>query len=286
MDEQDVRIRLLLVDDEDEFLAATSRVLARRGIEVLVARGGEEALDRLQQEEVDVVVLDMKMPGMDGATTFDGIRRIWPDLPVIILTGHDSIPEAFEMTRKGLFDYLLKPCSIEALTLTIHEAVVEMPAGGAGEEQEEIVAPHSSEQVRVLLVDDEVELLHTLKKVLTRRAMDVHVAKDGKEALALLEDTPIDVVVLDVKMAGMDGLEVLKRIKAGPVNREVILLTGHPSVENAMSGMKLGALEYQIKPPDMARLTQSICKANHLRKEKLAREQQETIQDILRRHPD
>ena len=147
MDEQDVRIRLLLVDDEDEFLAATSRVLARRGIEVLVARGGEEALDRLQQEEVDVVVLDMKMPGMDG-------------------------------------------------------------------------------------------------------------------------------------------LEVLKRIKAGPVNREVILLTGHPSVENAMSGMKLGALEYQIKPPDMARLTQSICKANHLRKEKLAREQQETIQDILRRHPD
>ena len=141
-------------------------------------------------------------------------------------------------------------------------------------------------KIRLLLVDDEPLLLDSLKKVLTRRAMEVFTAENGDQALNLLQDTPIDVVVLDIKMPGMDGLDVLRRIKAGSVNREVILLTGHPTVETAMTGMKQGAFEYMMKPPDIAQLAELIRKAYQLRREKLAKEQQKTIQDILRRYPD
>ena len=86
-------------------------------------------------------------------------------------------------------------------------------------------------------------------------------------------------------MPGMDGLDVLRRVKAGSVNREVILLTGHPTVETAMAGMKQGAFDYMTKPPDITKLAELIHKAYQLRMEKLAKEQQRTIQDIIRRYP-
>jgi len=79
---------------------------------------------------------------------------------------------------------------------------------------------------------------------------------------------------------------VLCRIKADSVNREVILLTGHPTVETAMAGMRQGAFEYIIKPPDITQLVELIRRAYQLRREKHGREQQKTIQDILRRYPD
>ena len=141
-------------------------------------------------------------------------------------------------------------------------------------------------KVRLLLVDDEEAFLTSVSRVLNRRNIEVFTACGGKEAFEILRRQEVDVVVLDIKMPGMDGLDVLRRVKAGPVNREVILLTGHPTVETAMAGMKQGAFEYMIKPPDITRLAELIHKAYQLRMEKLAREQQETIQDILRRYPD
>ena len=285
MDKRNVKVRLLLVDDEEAFLTSVSRVLNRRNIEVFTACGGKEAFEILRRQEVDVVVLDMKMPGMDGAEVFGEMKHTWPDMPVIILTGHESLSEACQMTKEGVFDYLMKPCDIDALAQKIYEAVEKRAGMDAAKEDGE-VASNRGETARVLLVDDERPFLDALKKVLTRRAMEVFTAENGDEALNLLKDTHVDVVVLDIKMPGMDGLDVLRRVKAGPVNREVILLTGHPTVETAMAGMKQGAFEYMIKPPDITRLAELIHKAYQLRMEKLAREQQETIQDILRRYPD
>ncbi|HBR05803.1 MAG TPA: two-component system response regulator, partial [Desulfovibrio sp.] len=99
--------------------------------------------------------------------------------------------------------------------------------------------------VSVLLVDDEAPFLETLRKRLTRRGLAVETAGDGAAALAALErGVCVDVVVLDVKMPGLSGLDVLQKIKTLHPLVEVVLLTGHATLEGAVDGMRLGAFDY------------------------------------------
>lgn len=102
----------------------------------------------------------------------------------------------------------------------------------------------------VLIVDDESDFLRTFSKRLARRQVDAATADSGEEALAFLEATPVDVVVMDVRMPGMDGLAVLKEIKRRWPGIEVIMLSGHADGETAMQGMTLGAFDYLLKPTD------------------------------------
>jgi DNA-binding NtrC family response regulator len=107
-------------------------------------------------------------------------------------------------------------------------------------------------KAKVLLVDDEAPFVEALAKRLDKRGLEVVLAYSASEALQKLAEVGhIDVVVLDVKMPGMDGIEALKHIKASYPLVEVIMLTGHATVETAIDGMKLGALDYLMKPCDM-----------------------------------
>ncbi len=107
------------------------------------------------------------------------------------------------------------------------------------------------EPFSVLLVDDEPDFLRTIIKRLTKRGIQATGATSGEEALAALTSEPRDVVVLDVKMPGMDGLSLLRRIKTAWPETEVIMLTGHASIETAMEGMSCGAMDYLMKPADL-----------------------------------
>ena len=105
---------------------------------------------------------------------------------------------------------------------------------------------------KVLLVDDEAPFVEALTKRLTKRELTVVIAFSGAEALEKLErDTHIDAVILDVKMPGMDGIETLRAIKAKYPLIEVVMLTGHATVDSAIEGMKIGALDYLMKPCDL-----------------------------------
>lgn len=108
---------------------------------------------------------------------------------------------------------------------------------------------------RVLLVDDEKDFVEMLSLRLQEAGEKVSAAYSGKECLDSLEDAHIDVVVLDIKMPGMDGIETLREIKKRFPLVEVILLTGHGSTETAVEGMKLGAFDYLMKPADFDDLT-------------------------------
>jgi DNA-binding NtrC family response regulator len=117
-------------------------------------------------------------------------------------------------------------------------------------------------RTKVLLVDDEAPFVEALAKRLTKRELTVVTAFSGAEALEKLEKEPhIDVVVLDVKMPGMDGIETLKAIKAKYALVEVIMLTGHATVESAIEGMKMGALDYLMKPCDLDVLMAKVAEA-------------------------
>jgi DNA-binding NtrC family response regulator len=106
----------------------------------------------------------------------------------------------------------------------------------------------------VLLVDDEVEFLETLVKRLKRRNLAAAGVNSGEEAIRVLKEKPVDIVVLDVKMPGMDGLETLREIKKQCPLIEVIMLTGHANMEVAIEGMELGAFDYMMKPMDIDEL--------------------------------
>jgi len=102
--------------------------------------------------------------------------------------------------------------------------------------------------VSVLLVDDEAEFVETLTKRMNKRNVSASAVKSGEAALEFLEKHPADVVVLDVKMPGMDGIQTLRSIKERHPLIEVIMLTGHANVEVAIQGMELGAFDYLMKP--------------------------------------
>lgn len=133
------------------------------------------------------------------------------------------------------------------------------------------------ENFSVLLVDDEEDFLNTIIKRLSKRGIDAKGATRGEEALALLAEEPRDVVVLDVKMPGMSGLEVLKYIKTKWPTTEVIMLTGHASVDAAMEGMDCGAFDYLMKPADLEDLLYKLEDA--YRKKMLADGQQSQDSD-------
>jgi DNA-binding NtrC family response regulator len=120
---------------------------------------------------------------------------------------------------------------------------------------------------RVLAVDDEADFIETLVKRFTYRKIPVTAAGSGPEALALLERDPAyDVVILDMRMPGMDGITVLKELKKRHPLLEVIMLTGHASVEAGMQGMSLGAYDYVLKPVDFGELLEKARKASERKK--------------------
>ncbi|OQX21745.1 MAG: two-component system response regulator [Desulfobacteraceae bacterium IS3] len=114
----------------------------------------------------------------------------------------------------------------------------------------------------VLLVDDEVPFVEAMTKRLTRRDLTIFSAFSGEEALERLkENAAVEVVILDVKMPGMDGIEALRRIKSEYPLTEVIMLTGHATVETGIEGMKVGAFDYLMKPCDMDQLISKVGEA-------------------------
>jgi DNA-binding NtrC family response regulator len=115
--------KILLVDDEVPFVETMTKRLTRREIEVIPAYSGDEALKKLKEHtDVEVVVLDVKMPGMDGIETLREIKRQFPLVEVIMLTGHATVESAIEGLKMGAFDYLMKPSEIETLVSKVTEA--------------------------------------------------------------------------------------------------------------------------------------------------------------------
>jgi len=117
------KIKLLLVDDEVPFVETMSKRLKKRDFDVNTAHSGLDAMKVLENnDKIEVVVLDVKMPGMDGIDTLREIKKIYPLTEVVMLTGHATVESAIEGMRFGAFDYLMKPCDIDQLVFKVTQA--------------------------------------------------------------------------------------------------------------------------------------------------------------------
>jgi len=275
MDKQD-KIRLLLVDDELEFLDVTTKALTRRGFIVGMAQDGETALRIMSRQPYDVIVSDVKMPGIDGVDLFRQIHQLYPHIPTILLTGHGTVQQAFETSRDGVFEYLGKPCDIEVIADAVRRA-------HAGREEQAQPAEQEGEDspVRLLLVDDELELLDSLAKALRHRGIEVTTADGGEQALQRIAEQTFDVALIDAKMPGIDGLALLRLIKNAQPLTEVLVLTGHPSMGMAVEGLKGGAVDFLMKPQSPDVLASKVREAWRMRKVRLRLQQEQLAKRVL-----
>jgi DNA-binding NtrC family response regulator len=282
MNNRSEKVRLLLVDDEAEFLEATAAALSRRGFEVAVAPDGRVALLCLATESFDVVVLDVKMPGVDGVEIFHRIAEQLPQLPVIMLTGHGTVRQAFETSRDGVYDYLTKPCDVDTLARIAREAAASRSFGAYRGSD----ARDAPQEIRVLLVDDDEELLEALVPALKRRKILASTATNAASALKLVERHHIDVAVVDIRMPGLNGLELLRRIGKVKPCVEVILLTGQPTMRRMVEAVHERAFAFLVKPQPVDALAAKIREAFHHRERRARETHERWVKKVLADRPD
>ena len=193
-----------------------------------------------------MAILDLKMEDMDGIEVLKIFKKMDPDMPVIMLTGHGSEKAAREGMELGAFDYLTKPCDLEELVEKIEEA-------------DPIRRGLSHGTISMcFLWTMKVEFLDTLVKRMTKEEREAHGCQERRGSPCVPGKNPVDVVVLDVRMPGMDGIETLRELKRLYPLVEVIMLTGHASMEVAIEGMELGAFDYLMKPVEIDELLYKI----------------------------
>jgi DNA-binding response OmpR family regulator len=181
-------IKVLMVDDEEQFRATTKKLLNRRGFETILAGSGEEAVDKLG-ENPDIVILDIKMPGMDGHEALKEIKSRVPDVPVIMLTGHGTMPSAREALIEGAFDYLSKPCDIDILAAKITDAYQQMKAAGVAEEKRVMDVMVPLEDYTTMKGNRTIgEAILKLKESFTSKVSTSRIMETGHRSILILDE--------------------------------------------------------------------------------------------------
>jgi len=243
--------RILIVDDVSENLHVLMNVL-RDDYAVLAATSGEKALElAARTPSPDLVLLDIKMPGMDGYEVLRNLRGnpATADIPVIFVTALSEIADEATGLKLGAADYILKPVNPDLLKVRVHTQLElrryrrrpEMPTGNQDGRQS------------LLIVDDVPENIHELAESL-KDEYRIMVANNGQRALELVHGAmPPDLVLLDVLMPEMDGYEVCRRIKATPEGTRipVIFVTVVDTTVEKVKGFSIGAADYITKPFDI-----------------------------------
>jgi len=288
------KIKVLLVDDEEDYVRTMAERMEMRDVSSRVALNGSEALQMVEDETPDVMVLDLRMPGIDGMEVLEQVKKEHPNVQVVILTGHGSDKEEKEARRLGAFQYLQKPADTNQILSVIRSAwtkslqatvdfvkeskqefdrsaqAAAFAEGGAPEMAREVMrtekpsqsavdSPETSTRaLKVLLVDDEEDLVRTMAERMEMRDLGSDVALNGQQALDMLEEDVPDVMVLDLRMPGLDGMEVLRRVKETYPQIAVVIMTGHGSDKDEEEAHRLGAFDYLRKPVDMNHLMEVV----------------------------
>ena len=233
--------RVLIIDDDDEFRHVVRTQLKNAGYEVFDARDAGSALHIARTARPDVITVDLLMPGMDGWAFIDTLRNE-PDLaaiPVIVVSG---------------------AADAKMSALPIDVSVV---AKGEGQERllrEISLALAGRRGARILVAEDDADLRGVLTTSMVRNGHHVIAARDGAEALALLEREPVDLIVLDLVMPNIDGFEVLARLKEAGKDGSipVIVVTGTDRAASELRALRLGANVYLTKPIEAMALTEEV----------------------------
>ncbi|MDY6912489.1 MAG: response regulator [Chloroflexota bacterium] len=252
------RKAILVVDDEDHIRNVVARVLKDEGYDVVDAANGNEALFQISQIRIDAVILDIRMPGMSGLEVLHKISRDYPDIKVIMLTGNADREAVSTAKAAGVTDFLAKPVKLDRLIETVRKAVERQVEFDTTEEDRTSTEPKGG---KVLVVDDEDHIRNVIARALRGEEYDISCAINGEDALQQISQQLFDTVLLDVRMPGINGFEVLNKIKIDHPDTNVIMLTGNADAESVQKAIAGGAFAYLSKPVKLDKLIATVAQA-------------------------
>jgi CheY-like chemotaxis protein len=228
-------VRVLVVDDEPDTCANLSDILTDLGYLVDCAYDGLAALELVRGGHYDVVLLDLRMPGMDGLTLYREIKKVRPGSVAILVTAYAGGTTSEEALEAGAWQVLAKPVQLPRLLDLVERA---------------------HRQPLVLVVDDDRELCENLWQILRERGYRVALAHDAGGVAEQLRDTAFRIVLIDMKLPGSDGREVFRLVRECDPRTRTVLVTGcrpemDPLVEHVLAE---GADAACYKPLDVPRL--------------------------------
>jgi two-component system response regulator HydG len=230
---------ILVVDDEPDTCANLQDILADLGYQVDVAHDGQSALELVHKTPYDVALLDLKMPGMDGLELYRRIKELRAGTVAIIVTAYAASDTAHAVLEAGAWKILSKPVDLSRLLPLVDEAL---------------------EQPLVMIVDDDLDLCHSLWDVLRDRGFRVALAHGIRAAQQQLSDKSYRVVLIDMKLPEGDGAEVFRFVRQANPEARTVLITGHRSELDRKVDQILheGANAACYKPFDMSQLLATI----------------------------
>lgn len=243
-------LRVLVIEDDETARKQMAKAIRKEGYQVLTAEDGRAGLDIFEKELPEIVITDLKMPGIGGLEVMQTVKRLSPNVQVVLITAFGGVDTAILALREGVLDYLTKPLDLDQLTVVL---------GRASEKVEEFKEGDSFPTL--LLADDDEKTRKRLAKVLKDESWIVMQAGTGREAVDVFDREKIDVAILDIKMPEMDGLEALHEMRSISDDFEAIILTGYGDESSAIQALRDGAMNFLKKPVDIDQLILSAQKA-------------------------
>jgi len=243
--------KVLIMEDDESARIMLARVIKKEGFTVFTAENGRVGLEIFRNENPLIVVSDLKMPEMSGLEALKEIKKISPRAQFILMTAFGEVDTAIEALREGALDYIKKPIDLDVLTLAIGRAKEKI------EDEDKLYQFFP----QILLVEDDEMARERLTGILQKENWKVIAAADGKEALEIFMQEKIDILLTDIKMPRLDGLEALHEMRTLSNDFEAIIMTGYGDEASAIKAMHEGAMNFLKKPIDLENLSVLIEKA-------------------------
>ena len=258
--------RVLIVDDDANVREALRRSLTRTGYRCFTASSAENSAPILKSEEIDLVLLDIDMSGASGMKLLPIISERFPDIAVVMLTGNADVSTAIWAMREGAYDYVTKPVSMDILSVRVEKALdrqAQVREHRANRAASGATASDRSraDGDRILVVDDEEHMREALQRGLSKSNYVCFTATSADNAVEVLGQEEIDLILLDINMPGMSGIQLLPTITSRYPDVPVLMLSGLFDIPTAVMAMREGATDYATKPVDMDILAIRIEKA-------------------------
>jgi DNA-binding NtrC family response regulator len=232
----DGKPHIMIVDDNVNLTKMMARILHMKGYEVTVANAGLQAIELARENPtIDIVFMDIKMPGINGVETFKQMKEIHPDTHVVMMTAYAVEELIQEALREGAQGVIYKPVDFDQIESLI---------GRLNTVQED---------AKILVVDDEEGIRKTFQNILTRKGYTVFSAASGEEAIELAKENTFDIMFVDMKLPGIDGLDTYLSIKLFQPEVIAIIVTGYAAdMTNRIERLLLSsAYSCLHKPLDM-----------------------------------